>query len=138
MRTTAATTTLLTVHGCQTGGFSTVTQELMRHSDPRLTAMLYTDVSQLPIFDAVESLNWLDGQNKAGDAQQSDFPCPEQSQSDTIKEAAEQADVVDIAHFSPALAATGTEGQVVLREGFEPSHLAALPPEDSVSTNSTT
>ena len=27
---------------------------------------------------------------------------------------------------------------MVLRAGLEPAHLAALPPEDSVSTNSTT
>ena len=33
-------------------------QELMRHSDPRLTANLYTDVAHLPTFDAVGSLPW--------------------------------------------------------------------------------
>ena len=35
-----------------------LTQELMRHSDPKLTANIYTDVSQLPTFDAVTSLEW--------------------------------------------------------------------------------
>lgn len=34
-------------------------QELMRHSDPKLTAKVYTDASQLPTFDAVEALPWL-------------------------------------------------------------------------------
>ncbi len=33
-------------------------QELMRHSDPKLTAMIYTDTSQLPIFDVVRRLKW--------------------------------------------------------------------------------
>ena len=36
-----------------------LTQELMRHSDPRLTANLYTDVSHLPTFDAVQDLDWV-------------------------------------------------------------------------------
>ena len=35
-----------------------VTQELMRHSDPSLTANVYTDARQLPTFDAVASLTW--------------------------------------------------------------------------------
>jgi len=34
------------------------TQELMRHSDPALTANIYTDASQLPTYDAVASLPW--------------------------------------------------------------------------------
>lgn len=36
-------------------------QELMRHSDPRLTANLYTDAAHLPTFDAVEKLAWHNG-----------------------------------------------------------------------------
>jgi integrase len=35
-------------------------QELMRHSDPRLTANIYTDVTKLPTFEAVNELPWLD------------------------------------------------------------------------------
>ncbi len=34
-------------------------QELMRHSDPRLTANIYTDVTCLPTFEAVNELPWL-------------------------------------------------------------------------------
>ena len=34
-------------------------QELMRHSDPRLTANIYTDVSKLPTFEAMRTLAWL-------------------------------------------------------------------------------
>ena len=33
-------------------------QELMRHSDPRLTANIYTDAAHLPTFDAVEQMAW--------------------------------------------------------------------------------
>lgn len=33
-------------------------QELMRRSDPRLTAQIYTDTSQLPTFATVEGLEW--------------------------------------------------------------------------------
>ena len=33
-------------------------QELMRHSDPKLTANIYTDATHLPTFDAVETLPW--------------------------------------------------------------------------------
>ena len=36
-------------------------QELMRHSDPRLTANIYTDTTHLPTFDAVNNLPWHDG-----------------------------------------------------------------------------
>ena len=36
-----------------------LTQELMRHSDPRLTANLYTDVSHLPTFEVVQDLKWV-------------------------------------------------------------------------------
>jgi hypothetical protein len=42
-----------------------VAQELIRHSDPALTANSYTDASQLPTFDAVASLAW-EGQNLTG------------------------------------------------------------------------
>jgi integrase len=36
-------------------------QELMRHSDPRLTANIYTDVTKLPTFEAVNDLPWPEG-----------------------------------------------------------------------------
>ncbi len=42
-------------------------QELMRHSDPKLTAQIYTDASQLPTFDAVKSLSWVDGKGDSAD-----------------------------------------------------------------------
>ncbi len=42
----------------QNGTSQRLTQELMRHSDPALTANIYTDASQLPTFDAVAALKW--------------------------------------------------------------------------------
>jgi integrase len=35
-------------------------QELLRHSDPRLTANIYTDVTCLPTFDTVASMPWVE------------------------------------------------------------------------------
>jgi integrase len=35
-------------------------QELLRHSDPRLTANIYTDVTCLPTFDTVAAMPWVE------------------------------------------------------------------------------
>ena len=43
----------------KTGAAPRVVQELMRHSDPRLTHQTYTDATQMPIFDAVQKLPTL-------------------------------------------------------------------------------
>ena len=43
----------------QSGVTQRTTQELMRHSDPKLTANIYTDVTLLPTFDAVKGLSWI-------------------------------------------------------------------------------
>ena len=37
----------------------------MRHSDPRLTANIYTDTSKLPTYAAVSSLSWISSKEKA-------------------------------------------------------------------------
>jgi integrase len=42
-------------------------QELMRHSDPRLTANIYTDATQLPTFEAIQVIPWQ-GENAANPA----------------------------------------------------------------------
>jgi integrase len=47
-------------------------QELMRHSDPRLTANIYTDVSKLPTFEAMRTLAWLSTEKDT--AGKSDLP----------------------------------------------------------------
>ena len=66
-------------------------QELMRHSDPRLTANIYTDVTMLPTFDAVQALPWLnqkdqksptpsDEKGTQNGTQIPDFPCQKPTQ----------------------------------------------------------
>jgi integrase len=45
----------------RSGASQRLVQELMRHSDPRLTANLYTDVSRLPTFETVSGLAWHGG-----------------------------------------------------------------------------
>lgn len=52
------------------------TQELMRHSDPKLTAQIYTDASQLPTFDAVQALSWTDENSDKKDRQHVATPQP--------------------------------------------------------------
>jgi len=41
-------------------------QELMRHSDPRLTAAVYTDATQLPTFRAVANIPWFNNSPALG------------------------------------------------------------------------
>ena len=41
------------------GAHPRVVQELMRHSDIRLTMKLYTDASKLPMREAVAALPWF-------------------------------------------------------------------------------
>lgn len=80
LRYTFATT--LAVNGTS----QRVAQELMRHSDPMLTAKIYTDASQLPIADAVNRLPWVeDGERAQIDSQKSDFDGHSGSQSDTVE-----------------------------------------------------
>ena len=64
----------------------------MRNSDPELTAKVYTDASQLPIFKAIEALPWLgedceeqDSPYKQTDSQNADFRGLLPSQSDNFK-----------------------------------------------------
>lgn len=52
-----------------------LTQELMRHSDPKLTANIYTDVTQLPTFSAVNALPWhAISPHVAGEAEKASTP----------------------------------------------------------------
>ena len=46
-----------------------IVQELMRHSDPRLTANIYTDTALLSTFKAVERLDWNEKALAVGDSQ---------------------------------------------------------------------
>ncbi len=46
----------------------------MRHSDPRLTANLYTDVSHLPTFEAVQNLEWIDESSSSSESNRKSCP----------------------------------------------------------------
>jgi integrase len=50
-------------------------QELMRHSDPRLTANIYTDATQLPTFEAIQVIPWQ-GQTAAKPAANAEKSAP--------------------------------------------------------------
>ena len=103
----------------------------MRHSDPNLTANIYTDASQLPTFDAVASLDWegIDekrctqiGSQKAGSSGQTEAPLGMQGCRSVVTEASENET------DSRELAGAGRSRQMVGAAGFEPySQLAHLP-----------
>jgi hypothetical protein len=108
------------------GSLQRLTQELMRHSDPSLTANIYTDVSQLPTFDAVASLEW-EGQSPVRDtkspshlaSQSLGFQGHEVAQSDTDIEADKTAKTLVNTGGSHVLTPAGTKGQMVGAVRFE-------------------
>lgn len=109
--------------------------------------MIYTDVTQLPTFDAVASVPWHEEVDQGGNFGESSSPTasllPEfrglsLSQNDINYEQIAIPESVVVQLLSPYLTQPDRAGQMVLRAGVEPAHLSALPPEDSVSANSTT
>lgn len=102
-------------------------QELMRHSDPKLTAQIYTDVTQLPTVGAVESLAWNVAKENAKlgecthiDTQRLDFMGHRPSLSDTNGRVGSVSQVTDSELDNPVLAASVASGQMAERGGFEP------------------
>jgi len=103
-------------------------QELMRHSEPRLTAQIYTDASQLPTFEAIEKLPWFGvAENDNGNtpsqipSQKSGLGCHTASQlvlSDARFEVHKSFDNEQDRH---ALSRLVPNGQMAEAEGFEPS-----------------
>lgn len=100
----------------------------MRHRDPKLTANLYTDVTRLPTFEAVKSLNWHDKRERKNqphdthiDPQNPDTEGLPQSRTD--KQSADDTDMEsdDSAPDSPNLARPETGGQKVEVAGVEPA-----------------
>ena len=76
-----------------------IAQELMRHSDPHLTAQIYTDVTQLPTFDAVSDLPWQSENNPQApqiDPQKLDFPGQILSSPDTKMSNSEKMQTTEI------------------------------------------
>ncbi len=94
-------------------------QELMRHSDPKLTAQVYTDASQLPIQAAIQQLPWqgleIHSVTKATDgstasqiaSQNPDFSGLLQSRTDKLNHETSYTEVVDLEVVNHELAQTG-------------------------------
>lgn len=100
-------------------------QELMRHSDPKLTAMIYTDPSQLPTFESVQRLTWHDDQPEKVSTQigtqNPDFSGHSQSQADTFECEISNSEALDHQSISLDQKQPDNNCQMVLRAGLEPS-----------------
>jgi hypothetical protein len=97
--------------------------KLLRHSDIKLTAKVYTDESQLPIYEAVRVLpRLLD--NTQIRAQISGVGGHRLSQADEKDEQRKEAELPDNLANRRVLTPAVALGAVAVREGFEPSGLA--------------
>lgn len=101
-------------------------QELMRHSDPKLTANLYTDVNQLPTFGAVNSLDWFEGEEAKTCGSQigpQNAVSASQKLSCTGKDVAPKRSLQSIGNeiLRLQLSLFDTKGQMVGLAGFEPT-----------------
>jgi len=121
LRYTFATT--LAVNGTS----QRVAQELMRHSDPMLTAKIYTDASQLPISDAVHRLPWPeDAIDPQIAPQKSDFPGHGTSLSDAVEVDFEIVQDLENERDRHAKSQSVTSCQMVEVAGVEPASLRSL------------
>jgi len=114
----------------QNGVSQRLAQELLRHSDPRLTANIYTDVTQLPTFEAVTSLPRFsraegksDGQRVQKytqlDSQSTDAPRHNEARSGTIADRAEVSKVPVKQRVSRVLSFADAYSQSLRAEGIE-------------------
>jgi len=119
-------------------------QELMRHSDPKLTAQIYTDASQLPTVGAIESLEWgkadptaskectqIDTQNLDSEGLLPSSDDATEGELITSQVACNEAD-------SPDLTGSVTKWRMVPRGGIEPPLPKKADFESAASTNSAT
>ncbi len=113
----------LQAHGA---GFTT-TMNLMRHSDPRLTARTYTDIAMLPLADAVSKLPWFGANDSEkgtenGTAQTvktgSNVSAPVQTATTGDRE--ETLVFIDQSHDLSACVLNGSQGKMVEAGGVEP------------------
>ncbi len=97
--------------------------KLMRHSDIKLTAKVYTDEMQLPIYDAIKNLPRLNGvlpytqiraQNLGGNGQNGSHP-------DAIAEGTNNEETIENQGVCRSLAQSDAGGQLERAKGFEPS-----------------
>ena len=112
--------TMLAKHGTS----QRMAQELMRHSDPHLTAQIYTDVTQLPTFDAVSALPWQSENSPQApqiDPQKSDFSGQILSSLGTKMSNSAKMQATENEKDRPELSPSVTLRQMAEREGFEPS-----------------
>jgi len=114
------------------GATQRVTQELMRHSDPKLTAQVYTDASQLPTSQAVHDLPWLgdappppSGVNVSQIASQKLVPEGQiLSQPGTCQSEVNASQDAEIEVDSRELSRSDLTGQLVRVAGIEPASQA--------------
>ena len=116
--------TMLAKHGVP----QRLAQHLMRHSDPRLTSMVYTDASQLPTFDVVENLPWAgnpsisDGLlNAQIDSQTRDFPGHAVAQGDNDIGGVDQSQRVEYEGARHFETRSDPNWGMVPEAGFEPA-----------------
>ena len=106
------------------GSLPRVTQGLMRHSDPKLTAGAYTDQHLRPFLEAVEKLPWLgelSHEYAQIGAQISDVEGRSVSQTDAKPGAGKGAKPVANKRVSRTLSQPVKRGQMVRAAGFEPA-----------------
>ncbi len=93
--------------------------KLLRHSDIRLTSKVYTDESQLPIYEAIKNLPRLVDYTQIR-AQISDGEGRKLSQGDAKIGGNERVKVIEFEEVGRALAHSAVTGQNMGGEGFEP------------------
>ena len=103
-------------------------QHLMRHSDPRLTSMIYTDASQLPSFEVIEKLHWA-GEPASENcrkyaqigSQTLDSPGHVDSRNGGRNGGLNQSQELDFEEVRLFESRTDVEGKLVAGAGFEPA-----------------
>lgn len=112
-------------------------QELLGHTDPRLTAGVYTDVAALELHSEVRKLPWPDQPEKVSSevVTQTDA---KRGLTTLLVDLVEALQSPDIQGELSTLTATRLSSEMVLRKGLEPLRLSAHAPQTCVSTNSTT
>ncbi len=94
--------------------------KLLRHSDIKLTSKLYTDESQLPIYEAVKGLPRLLDHTQIR-AQIPDAAGGNLSQADASSEGNQAMELADNKANGRTMTLPVALGHLAVREGFEPS-----------------
>jgi len=97
-----------------------VAMKLMRHSDIKLTAKVYTDETQLPIYDAIQKLPRLEKCTQIR-AQISGPERQNGAQAVASGEGLKTLESIDNGGFCPTLSLPGAMKELERAKGFEPS-----------------